>query len=126
MPVQDTNASKPHMHIPHLVARPVLAVDRLEPRHLVVSELVQALVVAVVHEVVDRVQSRLVGASIGLRRAAIRGSPLSWCVGDEVTVTLAAGALEDVEETEPVSDFVDSCDTEIVVGRSLHAVSIHV
>ena len=54
----------------------------------------------------DRIQAFLTGAAVAARWAARRGAELLRCVGNLVASTVAALALEGVQQTEPVPDLV--------------------
>jgi len=86
--------------------------ERSSPGSLASSEPVHARVGAVVHPVVDRVNTATRASVLANRAAGSRGT-LRRCVGDLVASTSAA-ALEDVVETEPVADFVGGSGTLVV------------
>ena len=74
------------------------------------------LLIGVVHVVGHRIKTRLAGARIPCRRAAIRRRRLRSSVADKVARARAA-ALEDVVEAQPVADFVGGGRTLVVGGR---------
>lgn len=81
------------------------------------GKFVHAFVVAVIHEVVDWVKTRVLDTSASVRICAwtsIGWSSLGWGVIDGVTA--GAATLEGMEETEPVADFVGGGFTLLVVG----------
>lgn len=96
-------------------------VDVFATGNLPRCKLFHALIVRVIHVVEDTVEAWL--------RAAVRatgswastcGVPLSGSVVDEISWTAAActTALEYVEESQPVTYFVDGGQTHLVVGRT--------
>jgi hypothetical protein len=97
---------------PHLATRPELAVQRVRPGVLASGEPVHAGVGAVVHPVVDRVNTAA-GASVLANGAAGSGGALRRGVADLVA-SAGAAALEDVVEAEPVADFVGGGGTLVV------------
>lgn len=88
----------------HLFTSPKLIEKRSSPRNLTISEPIHARIVAVIHPVVDRVNTTT-GARVLANRAAGSDSLLGRGVSDRIAGARAA-ALEDVVETEPVADFV--------------------
>lgn len=94
--------------------------DVLSTRDLSRGELVQALVVRIVHEVEDAVKtwfrtaigatvSRASSGCIPLRRRIIHGIP--W------TTAACTTTLEDMEKTEPVAHLVNGSVAQLVVCR---------
>ena len=81
---------------------PQLIKKRKHALALLPRKAIQALIVRVIHIVVDIVLAWLVGTRIGRGRAALGRRQLGGCVGDVVALAGAGGALEDVEETEPL------------------------
>jgi hypothetical protein len=103
-------------HPPRLATRPELAVQRIGPGVLASGEPVHASIGAVIHPVVDGVNTAA-GASVLANGAAGSGGSLGRGVADLVTGTGAA-ALEDVVEAEPVADLVGGGGTLVVGGGS--------
>ena len=89
---------------PRLFPSSQLIKEREHALALLPREAVQALVVRVIHVVVDAVLAGLVGAGVCGARAALGGRALRGRVGDVVALARAGGALEDVEETQPLRD----------------------
>lgn len=112
-----------HIHAGDLFAGTVLVVDREHPLALLLRELIQTRVIRIIHVVVDAVDTGLVWARIRRCRAAFSCSGLGRSVGDVIALACAGGALEDVEETEPVTAFVHGGEAEIVVINFLRTMS---
>jgi hypothetical protein len=108
--------SPPHQakRKPHLAPRPKLAVQRIRPSVLASSEPVHAGISAVIHPVVDGVNTAARASVLADRAAGSRGS-LRRGVADLVAGAGAA-ALEDVVEAEPVADFVGGGGALVVGG----------
>jgi hypothetical protein len=98
-----------------LLSSAVLLEDGVDPLSLLRGELIQALVVRIVHIVVNAIQTGLVRTCVGLGRAAVSWGALCWSVGDVVASACARFALEDVEEAEPMATLMNSGHAEIVV-----------
>lgn len=62
------------------------------------------------------IQTRHAGARVLVSGASAGAGRLSWRIVDAVTGAAAAAALENVQETEPVTDFVGGCSAEVEVG----------
>jgi hypothetical protein len=99
---------------PHLATRPKLAEQRIRPSVLASGEPVHASIGAVIHPVVDRVNTAARASVLANRAAGSRGS-LRRRVADLVAGAGAA-ALEDVVEAEPVADFVGGGGALVVGG----------
>jgi hypothetical protein len=98
----------------HLATRPELAVQRIGPGVLASGEPIHASIGAVVHPVVDGVDTAA-GACVLADGAAGSGGSLGRGVADLVT-SAGAAALEDVVEAEPVADFVGGGGALVVGG----------
>lgn len=103
-------------HHHHLVTSTVLRVQSVGTLALASGPLSHASIVRVVHVVVDGVDTGSVRARVLAGRAAVGGSALDRSVSDLVTRSGAALALEDVVDTEPVTDFVHGSQSLVVVG----------
>lgn len=73
----------------------------------------KALLIRIIHVVVDGVIARLGWARIRAGRATRCVSSLGRSIADKVSIASAA-ALESMEEVEPVSNLVDSSSTQVV------------
>lgn len=107
---------KPIKTSTHLFASTELVEERGGAGDLASSEAIKARIVAVVHPVVDGVDTAA-GARVLANGATGRSSLLGRSVGDGVTRGRAA-ALEDVVEAEPVADFVGGGGTFVEASGS--------
>lgn len=89
----------------HLFASTELVEQRSSASNLPSSEAIKARIIAVIHPVVDRINTTT-RARVLANRATRRSRALGGSVGDGVAGGRAA-ALEDVVEAQVVADFVD-------------------
>jgi hypothetical protein len=87
-----------------------------DTRVLARSELVHAGVIDIVHEVGGRIISRIAGARVNGTRATVVGLLLSRSIINTITTSeRVASTLEGVVETHPVTNFVGSSVTFVVL-----------
>lgn len=86
----------------YLSTRPQLIKEREHPLTLLLREAIQALVLRIVHIVVNAVLAWLIRTSVRRSRATLGWKLLRRRVANIVTSSRARATLEDVEETEPL------------------------
>lgn len=97
--------------------RPKTGIQVLNPISLARSEFILAYIISVVHIVMDGITSRTIRTSIGTRRATGCKIKLLRSIGDQITIARAGGALESVEQSKPVTDFMDCSNSHVVSFR---------
>lgn len=87
------------------------------PRSLVIGKALITIIRRIIHKIMNRIHSRLIGARVLRCRTSLGGNRLLRRIGNVIALIAGRAAipLENMQQTMPVADFMDCCASSAIM-----------